>query len=326
MLLLAAAHQARAAGVLDRDHEPLYDMGLLTSLEGVLHRLTGRGPSHALKGLAVDDAGLVASMEREVVFLQPGCGGWREVGRWSHPHLNDVHHALRHDDALWVASTGADAVLEVRGDRVRTHLLGAPLPTGDLRRRSLKPHAVHPNHLFVWRDRVWVTRLHQGDAVVVGEPEHRLFVDEERIHDGVVHDGRVWFTTVDGRVVAVDEAGGRQVLDLNDGSGPLGWCRGLAFHEGVLWVGFSRLRATRWRQHLAWVRGRLRGRVDMTRRPTRLVGVRLAGEHTLRGEVVHEVDLEALGVGAVFGVGVAAAFREWEGHRDCPHKCSSGPR
>lgn len=299
-MLLAGAHQARPAGVADRDHEPLYDAGLLASRDAVLLRLTGRGPGHALKGLAPDDDGLIACLERELVFLSPTDGGWEETGRWSHPQLNDVHHAIRHDGALWVASTGADAVLEVRGDEVRTHVLGAPLPDGDLRARSLKPHRVHPNHLFVWAERVWVTRLHQGDAVAVGDPGQRLFVDEERIHDGVVHEGRVWFTTVDGRVVAIDGGGERRVLDLNDGEGPLGWCRGLAFHDGLLWVGFSRLRATRWRRNLAWVRGKLRGRVEVSDRPTRLVGVRLADGPELRGEVVRTVDLEALGVGAIF--------------------------
>ncbi len=293
-LLLAAAHQSRPAGIADRDHEPLYDQGLLATPDAIHLRLTGRGPGHALKGLASDEHGLVACLEREVVFLD---AAFRETARWSHPHLNDVHHALRHDGALWVASTGADAVLEIRGDDVRTHALGAPLPVGDLRTRSLKPHQVHPNHLFVWQDRVWVTRLHQGDAVVVGDPDQRLVVDERPIHDGVVHDGRVWFTTVDGRVVAVDGGGEREVLDLNDGTGPLGWCRGLAFHDGLLWVGFTRLRATRWRRNLAWVRGTLRGRVEVTDRPTRLVGVRPS-----TGEVVRTVDLEALGVSAVFGL------------------------
>jgi len=303
MLLLAAAHQARPAGVTDRDHEPLYDAGLLATPDRILARLHGRGASHACKGLARDGDDVLACLEREVLRLSPDDdGAYGIVERWSHPHLNDVHHAIRHNGALWVASTGADAVLEVRGTDVQTHPLAGPLADGDLRTRSLKPHQVHPNHLFVWQNRVWVTRLHQGDAVVVGDPTQRLFVDEERIHDGVVHDGRVWFTTVDGRVVSVDGAGERQVFDLNDGRGPLGWCRGLAFHDGLLWVGFTRLRATRWRRNLAWVRGTLRGRVEVSDRPTRLVGVRLADGPELWGEVVRTVDLEGLGVGAVFGL------------------------
>lgn len=294
-LWIAGAHQSRPAGIADRDHEPLYDAALLATLDGIRGSTTtvdGR-PGHALKGLSRTPEGLLGCTERELVWWTPEGAVAR---RWSHRWLNDVHHAIAHDGALWVASTGADAVLEVRGEAVTPHLLGGPLPEGDLRGRSLKPHRVHPNHLFVWQDRVWVTRLHDGCATEVGGTG-QLAVDAERIHDGVVHDGRVWFTTVDGRVVAVDREGRREVLDLNDGQGPLGWCRGLAFADGLLWVGFTRLRATRWRHHLAWVRGRLRGRVEVSDRPTRVVGVEPA-----TGRVVRSVDTEALGVDAVFGL------------------------
>ena len=288
MLYIAGARQSRPAGLSDRDHEPLYDAALLATVDGV--RAAWRdpfGPGHACKGLSAGPQGLLACTEREIRWLDTGA-------RWTDPRLNDVHHALEHDGAVWVASTGADAVLEVRGDDVRVHPLGGALPPGDLRFRSLKPHRVHPNHLFVHRDQVWVTRLHDGRAEVVGG-DARLDVDRERIHDGVTVDGRVWFTTVDGRLVGIGDD--RRVIDLNDGRGPLGWCRGLAASGGWLWVGFTRLRATRWRHHLAWVRGRLRGRVDVSGRPTRLVAV-----DPVTGAVAREVDLEALGVDAVFGL------------------------
>ena len=287
-LWIAGARQARSAGVLDRDHEPLYDQALVATRSGVAHRWTEPyGPGQACKGLAWTPSGLLAVTERELHWLDTG-------RRWSDPRLNDVHHAIDHDGAIWVASTGADAVIEVRGDEVRVHALADPVPEGDLRGRSLKPHRVHPNHLFVWRSRVWVTALHGGQAREVGGPG-RMDVDSQPIHDGVVHEGRVWFTTVDGRLVGI--GADRVEVDLDDGKGPLGWCRGLAFADGLAWVGFTRLRATRWRQNLAWVRGRLRGRVVAGERPTRLLGVDLAS-----GRVVEQVDLEALGMDAIFGL------------------------
>ena len=297
-VFLAAAHQARAAAVTDRDHEALYDRALLLQWGSVVGRYTtGDGhPGHALKGLSRGPSGaLLACTERELLWLDDD-GAVRE--RRSHPQLNDVHHAIEHDGAIWVASTGADAVLELRGGGTTVHPLAGPVPPGDLRHRHLKPHRVHPNHLFVWAGQVWVTCLHQGHARSVRGGEV-LPVDDERIHDGVVHEGRVWFTTVDGRVVATDGTR-REVVDLNrlDGGGdPLGWCRGLAFIDGLLWVGFTRLRATRWRHHLAWVRGRLRGRVEVSRRPTRVVGVDLQQQR-----IVRTIDLEGLGAHAVFGM------------------------
>jgi len=295
---LAAAHQSRPASVTDRDHEPLYDQALLLHDQRIVgrYRTDDGHRGHALKGVSRTATGeILACTERELLWLHDDGAVTR---RRSHPQLNDVHHALEHDGAVWVASTGADAVLELRGDTTRVHALGDPLPPGDLRHRSLKPHRVHPNHLFVWDGEVWATCLHQGQARSL-RSGRVLAVDEERIHDGVVHGGRVWFTTVDGRVVATDGRR-RDVIDLNtlDGGGdPLGWCRGLVVDDERLWVGFTRLRATRWRHHLAWVRGRLRGRVEVSRRPTRVVVV----DRGLR-RIVDEWDLEAIGADAVFGM------------------------
>jgi ligand-binding sensor domain-containing protein len=303
MILLAAAHQSRPAGVADRDHEPLYDQALLATPRCVIgrYRTDDGHPGHALKGIArCDDGRLLATTERELLWLSEE---GRVLSRRSHPSFNDVHHAIEHDGAVWVASTGADAVVELRGDEVTVHALAEQLPEGDLRGRNLKPHRVHPNHLFVWRDQMWVTCLHQGHARSLHTAEI-LPVDEERIHDGVVHDGWVWFTTVDGRVVGTDGQQ-RTEIDLNelDGGGePLGWCRGLAFDDdGTLWVGMTRLRATRWRHHLAWLRGRLRGRVEVSRRPTRLLRI----DHTTPS-VLEEIHLEGMGVHAVFGLWYAS--------------------
>ncbi len=299
MILLAAAHQSRPAGVIDRDHKPLYDEALLATPTQILgrYRTEDGHPGHALKGLSVrPDGGLLACTERELLWLTRDGAVER---RLSHPGFNDLHHAIEHDGAVWVASTGADTVIELRDGESKVHHLAHPPPPGDLRGRHLKPHAVHPNHLFVWRGEVWVTCLHQGHARSLTSSGEVLAVDQERIHDGVVHDGRVWFTTVDGRVVATDGRQ-REVFDLNaiDGAGePLGWCRGLAFDHRRVWVGFTRLRATRWRHHLAWARGMARGRVEVTRRPTRVVGVDLASRR-----VVATISCEDRGLHAVFGV------------------------
>lgn len=301
MIFLAAARQSRPAGVTDRDHEPLYDQALLANSTTILgrYRTEDGHRGHALKGLSVrPDGGLLGCTERELLWLARDGGIER---RFAHPGFNDLHHAVEHDGAIWVASTGADTVIELRDGESKVHQLADPPPPGDLRGRNLKPHAVHPNHLFAWEGELWVTCLHQGHARSLWS-SRVLEVDEERIHDGVVHEGKVWFTTVDGRVVATDGTS-REVLDLNllDGSGdPLGWCRGLTFCDGLLWVGFTRLRATRWRQHLAWARGRARGRVEVTRRPTRLVAVDLGSRRA-----VAVLACEDLGLHAVFGIATA---------------------
>ena len=62
-------------------------------------------------------------------------------------------------------------------------------------------------------------------------------------------------------------------------------------------MGFTRLRATRSRQNVAWLRGWWRGVQHASTHPTRLVGVELA-----TGRLVAEVDLESWEIHALFGV------------------------
>ena len=306
----------RTAGVFDRDHERLYEAGVAAVLdtgtgtvrEVLRHRdeaqVCGGAPGevgHCLKGISRDGEAWLLNTERSLLWMD---GSGEVTRRWSHPRLNDVHHALRHRDVLWVAATGMDTVLEVRGGEVhREHHLGTgdTAPLGDWRARSRKPHEVHPNHLYVREGRVWVTCLHGRSAREVGG-SGSLDVADERVHDGVLHDGCVWFTTVDGRLVARDlETGAvRHSVDLKQTSprsGPLGWCRGLVLDGEVAWVGLTRIRATRWRQNLAWMRGVVRGRQDATAHPTRVLGVRWA-----TGEQIAEWEVEETGLHALFGM------------------------
>lgn len=62
-------------------------------------------------------------------------------------------------------------------------------------------------------------------------------------------------------------------------------------------VGGRAHRVVRMRRHLAWVRGRLRGRPVATRHPTRLVEVDLS-----TGAVLREHPTEEHGLHAIFGI------------------------
>jgi hypothetical protein len=137
-----------------------------------------------------------------------------------------------------------------------------------------------------------VTQFHAGIAAEV-DGNARLDVGSPRIHDGLVVADHVWFTRVDGVLIGVGH-GSREVIQV-PGEQPLGWCRGLARWEDGWAVGFTRLRTTRWRHNLAWLKGTLRGDVHVGTRPTRVV--LLDG----RGRAQSQ-ELEALGIDAVFAI------------------------
>jgi hypothetical protein len=85
-----------------------------------------------------------------------------------------------------------------------------------------------------------------------------------------------------------------RVIDLNKLSGPsgetLGWCRGLLpLDERFLWVGFTRVRPTKLRENLNWVRQK------PTYRPSHIALYDLQS-----GSCVEEIETEPHGIGVVF--------------------------
>lgn len=232
----------------------------------------------------------------------------------THPAFNDVHAAAPTvDGGTRVVSTGLDRVLyfdaddELRG--VRPVLAGESTwgrfdPEADHRKiHSTKPHQAHPNFAFDFEGREWVTRFKQRDAVPIDAPDSaRIPIDLEGCHDGVVHGGAVFFTTVDGHVVRTRPGleGPERVWNLNEltpGLRKLGWCRGLSFlDDGRVLVGFSRLRLTRWRDNIGWAGG-LAAVQNLGHRPTRLACYDLE-----RGRLDFELEFEELD--AVFSIHV----------------------
>ncbi len=308
-LWVVGGRQGRPAGVADRDHSPLYRDGVLARVDAASGEVVVVGAwrsspeacggaadrlGHALKGLARDGDRWLLVGERELLWVDDD---GRLTDRFTHPWFNDLHDARRVDGALWIACSGLDCVLEVRGDDVLSHGVGASSSFDrgvDWRTVSTRPHAIHPNHLFEHDGSVWVTRFQLGDACrVIGEGH--LEVPADRLHDGLPLEGRVWFTAVDGRLIGL--GGPPTVTPIREaGTEPLGWCRGLAWHDDHWWVGMTRIRATRWRQNLAWLRGALRGTQEASKRPTRLLVV------CRDGTVARTISLEPHGIDAIFAV------------------------
>jgi hypothetical protein len=270
-------------------------------------------PSHIFKAATVDGDTMWLCTQTEILECAlPGFGVRRVI---SLPCFNDLHHVTPGPDGtLFVAVTGLDAVAEVsrEGELVRlTSVLGDDLwkrfdRNVDYRKvPTTKPHRSHPNYVFFLDGQPWVTRFEQRDAAPLDpsrEPRNPFKVEIQGIHDGHVTGGRLIFTAVDGHVVSFDlETGERRALDLNklmepDDGRPLGWCRGLnASDDGRLaWVGFSRLRPTKLKQNLSWLR---HGFKETARFPTRIALYDLERPARLR-----EIDVEPAGLNAVFSI------------------------
>ena len=230
------------------------------------------------------------------------------------PCFNDLHHVTpRANGRLLVADTGLDMVLEIDDeDRVVRCIggLGEPNPWERFDRRadyrrvpSTKPHRVHPNFVFEIDGRVWFTRFEQRDAVSFDGAPSRIPVELERPHDGVVFGGEVYFTTVDGHIVVGDPVKESRVrtVDLQEiagGPNALGWCRGLLVLDSRrVVVGFSRLRPTRFRENVRWLKNRVGLARTPGNRPTRLACFDLENR-----ELLWERDLEDSGLNLIFSV------------------------
>jgi hypothetical protein len=232
------------------------------------------------------------------------------------PAFNDVHHIRPGPNGtVFVANTGLDMVMEIGpGGQVLREwsVIGEPLWSRfsrdvDYRKVvSTKPHRAHPNHVFFLDGEVWVTRCDQRDICCLTRPQDPIRIAEHYIHDGLVRGNRIFFTVVSGEVVVVDAAA-RAVerrYDLNaiaaGGGPPLGWCRGLeALDDDHVVVAFSRLRPTKWKQNVNWVKHKLGGS-GAELRPTRLSMFDLKTER-----LCWDIDLEPAGMNVVFSVHLA---------------------
>jgi hypothetical protein len=228
------------------------------------------------------------------------------------PCFNDLHHVIpAHDGSLLAAVTGLDMVVRFspQGERLEQwNVLGEPNPWGrfsadvDYRKvESTKPHHSHPNFVSELNGEVWVTRMRQRDALCLSDPRKRVDIAVEYPHDGLVRFGKIFFTLVDGRVAiaSTDSLQVEQIVDLKTMDDPdalLGWCRGiLPLSPSRWWVGFSRVRKTRFQENILWVKKVLKE--GMREEPTHVVLYDLESNSRVR-----RIDVEPHGMNVVFSI------------------------
>ena len=121
----------------------------------------------------------------------------------------------------------------------------------------------------------------------------------QRPHDGYVEGDRIYFTTVDGHVLIANTKTLKveHSIDLNAMSGQsghiLGWCRGLLpLGDRWMWVGFTRVRPTKFIENVAWIR-------DGT---SRHKASHIALYDLKLNKCEQEIELEPHGIGIVFSL------------------------
>lgn len=231
----------------------------------------------------------------------------------SHPWMNDVHHVLPDatGDHVYVANTGLDQILKLTiSGQIAGEWNSCEIPTWDRfdrdtdyrRIESTKPHTAHPNFLFDVNGSIFVSRFQQKDAIALETAQPVFNIAHNYIHDGVPYNGRIYFTTVDGRICIFEQDGTPlRTVDLNEidrDERSLGWCRGIyPVSDDLAWIGFSRLRHSKFKENLSWIKHGFKKVGNYNTLPTRIV---LYDMKEMKKR--EEVDLEPHGLNAIFSI------------------------
>ncbi len=293
---------------LDRRTMAISECVSYVSPAEVCHEQT---PAVVFKAASLVEDRLYACTETEVLIYR--LPGFDRIGYLSHRNFNDVHHVVpTREGTLLVALTGLDMVgeydLDGRALRHWTVVDEKPWerfsPDIDYRKiPTTKPHRSHPNYVFTIGEDIWVTRFEQSDARCLTRKEKPIDLGSHRVHDGIFHEGYLYFTQVTGHILKVDPNTLQVVedIDLNlvEPRRPqeLGWCRGLAFEGDEVWVGFTRIRHTKIRENLSFLKHGFERVGAYNTLPTRVACYNIPQRRLL-----HEVNLEDLRLNAVFSL------------------------
>src|SRR6185437_15210962 len=267
-------------------------------------------PSFLFKGgTLVENRVYVCTGTEVLIYRLPR---FQQIGYISLPCFNDLHHVAPESNGnLLVVSTGLDMVVEVTSDGKvlrEWSALGQSQDPWTLFSKEIdyrkvattKPHRSHPNFVFQLGTQVWVTRCEQGDAVCLTQPGPKIALADTCVHDGNRYEDRLYFTSVDGTVIIVDSSTLQtlEVIDLKVIDNPkrslLGWCRGLHIvDEKTIWVGFTRVRKTKFREKINWVKNVFHDLEE----PTHIACYDIRSKKCLR-----KIDLETYGLNVLFGI------------------------
>ncbi|MGA1985509.1 MAG: hypothetical protein ABSG72_04515 [Candidatus Sulfotelmatobacter sp.] len=259
-------------------------------------------------GTLVGDTLYACTSTEVLIFKLPE---FQRIGYVSLPCFNDLHHVTPTSNGdLLAAVTGLDMVVRFNreGEQLEEWSVLPEAPWSRFSRdidyrkiETTKPHKSHPNFVFELNGEIWATRFSQRDAICLNDPEKRIDIAVQSPHDGLLFGERIYFTSVDGRVIIADPRSLQveKIIDLKQIDGQdalLGWCRGLLpLDESRVWVGFTQIRKTRFRENVLWVKRAFRE--GMSEKPTHITLYDIVNNRRIQ-----EFDLEAHGMNLVFSI------------------------
>ena len=260
------------------------------------------------KTASLKDGKLYLCTSTEVMIYE--VPSFKRLAYISLPCFNDLHHVCPAPNGnLMVAATGMDMVLEITPDGKVVHewsaMHGDPWERfsreTDYRKvASNKPYRAHPNYVFWIGQELWVGRSDLKDAVSLVNPDRRINIGINCVHDGIPFNGRIYFTTIDGHLAAanpdtlqLDSAIDLKTID-NPENALLGFCRGIFIEDKKrFWIGFTRVRQTKWKEKVLWIKRTL---------VTAQTSTHLALYDIESQKLLKKIDLERYGINAVFNM------------------------
>ena len=263
--ILGEGHRYHAANLIEMDFET-GEANILLSINEPNENYPDECPNVTFTSCTLKNKILYMCTETELfLYSYPDL---ELIRKKSFPFLQNTHHIAPVGEYIGVASTGLDMVILLDPetlDIIKIYNVMGKNPwhrfseNYDYRKlHSTKPHESHPNFVFQLNGQLWTTRFNQRDAVCLEDRDKKIEIGLERIHDGHVIDGKVYFTCVDGKIVIVDSESYEieHIMDLNEIEGntqPLGWCRGILVEENIAYVAYSRIRQTMIRENVKWL-------------------------------------------------------------------------
>ncbi len=239
----------------------------------------------------------------ELVIYDPT--DWTVERVISHPSFHDLHGISVVDDTMLIVNTGLEMLqfLSEEGEIVREVNM-ASVPTWERFDRntdyrcvaSTKPHEAHVNHAARIDGQWWVTRCVKKDAVNADNPEERIDIGVGNPHDGIIRGDFIYFTTTNAHLVIANLATRRveEIIDLNKFNPKgtkIGWCRGLEVEGDEAYVGFTRVRQSKWSGVFQVAKDVYHGR----KRNSHIERINLE-----RKELIDSYDYESQGSSAIF--------------------------